>query len=91
MQLFQESFFSKKKLYTYFSYVLITYIARYNKTNTSNDYIITSDDMNKQLSMLFNFVSDINGDFFRNSIKSLKEENFPFYFLKDNNSLEPLV
>lgn len=38
--------------------------------------------------MLFNFVSDINGDFFRNSLKSLKEENLAFYYLKQNNSLE---
>ncbi len=86
-QLFKNSFFTKKKLYTYFSYILVTYLARYKKMDDREETRIYSPHLANILSLLFTYISDINGDFYRTSLKMMNPNYFPFYHLKQESSI----
>ena len=47
LRLYQGSFLSKTKLYTYFSYILVTYLARYKFTGRVS--VIRSDELDYYL------------------------------------------
>ena len=82
--LFKHSTFKKNKLYTYFSYILVTYLGRFKFIKDGFD-TVRSDSLSHMLGVLFNYISDINGDFYKISLKMLKPQYFPFYFLEQEN------
>ena len=88
--LFKHSTFNKKKLYTYFSYVLVTYLGRQKFIKTDFPHI-GSEKLSNLLNLLFTYISDINGDFFKVSLKMMKPENFPFYLLNDDSDISTEV
>lgn len=88
--IYKHSNFSKEKLYTYFSYILVTYLSRY-KLIKENFKPIGSPELSEILSVLFNYISDINGDFFKLSLKMMKPEYFQFYYLKAENRFQASV
>ena len=90
-KLFSVSFFKKKKLYTYFTFILVTYLGRYKQTNDKLHNRIHSEELSDTLNLLFNYISDINGDFFRNSLKMMKPQYFGFYLLQPNSSISRQV
>ena len=92
-KLFSLSFFKKKKLYTYFTFILVTYLGRYKQTNDlqNAEFRMDSPELSDTLSILFNYISDINGDFYRNSLKMMKPEFFGFYMLSPHSSISKQV
>ena len=85
--LFKYSTFNKEKLYTYFSYILVTYLSRY-KHIKDGFQPIGSPELSKLLNILYTYISDINGDFFKISMKMMREDYFQFYLLKKENSYQ---
>ena len=86
--LFLNSSFNRKKLYTYFSYILVTYLGRYMRFDKSGDVQqVSTKKLSCLMSLLFTYISDINGDFFRTSLKLLKPNYLYYYKLKQENVL----
>lgn len=83
--LFRHSYFSNSRLYTYFTYNLITYLSRHQKTHRK--FLIKSEELTDVLTVLYSFISDYKTDFFRFSLKQILPLNFQFYMLDFNSEL----
>jgi hypothetical protein len=84
--LFYVKRFKKKRLYTYFSYSLITYITRPMKYKNAKTPFITKS-LKHLIGILVGYVCEMENNMFNISLNTLQTESMSFYLVKSNSSL----
>ena len=79
---FKQFIFKKKAVFSYFSYTLLEYLSE--KIILNNEEI-KSNFLKENLTLIYDFIGDIQNDFFSCSLELINEKNFEYYALKLKN------
>ena len=78
--------FKKKRLHTYFSYILLSYLLRPSEQFQNAENRKLCEKLSVVTSSLLAYISDLKNDFFMNSLRILTPVNCSFYVLNIENS-----